>query len=64
MFRCSICDRQETRFVYNDWHCFPCEDSIRQAVGDLHEEDFQVIILGDEPEGSLTTEPVEYTNDD
>lgn len=48
MFRCSICDRQETKFVYHDWHCYRCEDSIRRAIGDLHEEDIQEIILGDE----------------
>lgn len=45
--RCSICDRSDTRFIYNNWHCFACEDSIRQAVGDLHEEDIQKIVSGD-----------------
>lgn len=60
--RCSICNKEETRFVYNDWHCFPCEDAIRQAIGDLNEEDFQEIILGDEPTG-MSTEPVEYLDD-
>ena len=45
--RCSICDRSDTRFIYNNWHCSSCEDSIRQALGDLHEEDIQKIIAGD-----------------
>ena len=50
MFRCSICDRPETTFSYNNWHCSPCENAISRAVGNLYEEDFQEIVLGDEPE--------------
>lgn len=37
--RCSICDRNDTRYIYNNWHCGTCEDVIRQTIGDIREED-------------------------
>lgn len=37
--KCSICDRSNTRFIYENWHCNVCEDAIRQALGDLYEDD-------------------------
>lgn len=46
--KCSICDRGDAKFSYHDWHCSVCEDSIRQAVGDLNEKDITVIFEGEE----------------
>jgi len=49
--RCSICDHPDTRFVYNNWHCFNCEDSIRQAAGDYREEDILFLFEEDDTPG-------------
>jgi len=48
--RCSICDRPDTRLVYGHYHCSYCEEAIRNAVGQLDEEDVQYIILGEDEE--------------
>ena len=49
--RCSICDHPDTRFVYSNWHCFKCEDSIRQAAGDYREEDILFLFEEDDTPG-------------
>lgn len=61
--RCSICERSDTRFIYNDWHCHPCEDAIRQALGDLYEEDIAEIVTGDNRfEYDLSVDTTDYSS--
>lgn len=61
--RCSICERSDTKFIYNDWHCGSCENSIRQAIGDLNEEDIAEIVAGDnEFDYSLAVDTNDYSS--
>ena len=61
--RCSICDRSDTRFIYNNWHCHSCEDVIRQAVGDLYEEDIVNIFESDDSNSyDLSVDTNDYTS--
>lgn len=46
--RCSICDKQDTKFVYNNWHCYSCEDAIRKTSGDFIERDMFDLFENDE----------------
>lgn len=58
MTRCSICDRKDARLVYNHYHCHYCEEAIRNAIGQLDEEDVQHIILGEDEELSEFTQDI------
>ena len=46
--RCSICDRKDTKFVYDNWHCSVCEDIIRNATGEYVERDMFDLFEDDE----------------
>ena len=60
--RCSICDRSDTRYVYDHWHCSQCEDSIRQTIGDIREEDVIEIFGGDDKDYDLSVDNSDYSS--
>ena len=61
--RCSICERSDTRYIYNDWHCSVCEDSIRQAVGELYEEDIaEIFSIDNRFDFNLSVDTTDYNS--
>lgn len=37
--RCSICDKEESRWIYNNYHCSECEEAIAQTIGVTYDEE-------------------------
>jgi hypothetical protein len=57
--RCSICDKDDSRFVYKNWHCSECEEVIRQCIGLEKENDVEegeVPILEEDSEYAIIDE--------
>lgn len=45
--RCSICERDDAKFIYGHWHCGKCENIIRTTIGRYTEEDMVDMFVDD-----------------
>jgi len=50
--RCSICDRQPTRFIYGHEHCQKCVEVITETIGKLEYEGYCEFIVDPEFDSS------------
>lgn len=45
--KCSICDKENSSYIYGNWHCGSCESAIRKTIGKYTEEDMVNMFVDD-----------------